>query len=317
MSQPISSPITSSSSPLSISPVDGIAENRRPSMESFSPIVCHSASTQPSATSALFSPPQLTLPREVRYNERRLIEVLDEIHFSGEELMSSFTKGLNAGSARLRQLSFENMEKLREAAEKTQESGFWSLLQKIGECILAAISAVLGITLVGTAGGTAIGAVLIASGILTLSNFALRETGSWDYIAKKLSHDKEQQKKLATYLPVGMGLLAAVLGLGGSAATALWTTLSLTQKALTITQTTLGIYQGYVTAGKGFSEVKALWIQGELIEIETETTRERICFERDSSSMKSLLKILENTQQTAEQVIDLASQAVRKSAIQV
>src|ERR1700722_6672392 len=47
----------------------------------------------------------------------------------------------------------EKLKKKEEAAKKTLSSDIWSLLKKIGVCVLSATSAVLGISLVATAGG--------------------------------------------------------------------------------------------------------------------------------------------------------------------
>ena len=264
----------------------------------------------------LFSPPKLIHPSRTTYSEYGLIQALDELHASGESLITSFTTSLSQGSEKLRKLSSENIEKLKEAAKNTQSSEFWSFLQKIGECILAALTSVLGITLVATGGGAVIGGVMIAAGILTLTNFAMRETGSWDYVAKQLSDDKEKQKNIAFYLPLGMGLLAAVLGVGGSVATALYTTLNVAGQAVTVLQAATGIYHGITTVGHGVTEGQVLWTEADLTKIATETTLTRVKFEKNSSTLRQMMKILETIEQGAEQVISLSTQAIKKSRIQ-
>lgn len=295
---------------------EGLATFKRPSPDVTPRTDVVTTAVASSAAAPLFVPPKLTPPSRVSYSEFSLIHVFDEMHASGKTMLASFTSSISQGSAKLRQLLLENIEKLKEAAKKAQENGFWSMLQKIGECILAAISTILGITLVATGAGAIVGGVLIAAGILTITNFAMRETGSWDWAAKKLSNDKEQQKKLAIYLPLGVGLVAAVLGLGGSIATALWTSLNMAQQALSIGQAALGIYQGFTTVGKGITDAKVLWTQADLIDIEKRTTLERLSFERNSSAMHQMIQVFENAQQSAEQVIDLAAKALKTVAIQ-
>ncbi|MCX6989475.1 MAG: hypothetical protein NTX49_00170 [Chlamydiae bacterium] len=273
------------------------------------------ANFQPLPT-PLFSPPKLKHPSRVTYSECALIHTLDELHASGESLITSFTTSLSLGSEKLKKLSLENIEKLKEAAQNAQSSEFWSFLQKIGECILAAISTVLGITLVATGAGAVIGGVMIAAGILTLTNFAMRETGTWVSVAKLLSDDKETQNNIAFYMPLGVGLVAAVLGIGGSVATALYTALNVAGQAITVLQASAGIYHGVTTVGKGVSEGQVLWTEADLTKIATETTLTRVKFERNSSLMRQTVKILESIQQSAEQVIDLSTQALKKSRIQ-
>ena len=314
-------------------PSDGLATYKRPSVSAPSIDAVTSSNTQPSvqratSTSALttvkpqtirtplFSPPKLTHPSHITYSEYGLIHALDALHTCGESLIKSFTTSLSQGSAKLKTLSLENIEKLKEAAKSAQSSEFWSFLQKIGECILAAITTVLGITLVATGAGAIIGGVMIAAGILTLTNFAMRETGSWDSVAKQLSDDKENQKNIAFYLPLGMGLLAAVLGIGGSVATALYTTLNVAGQAVTVLQAAASIYQGITTVGHGVTEGQVLWTQADLTKIGTETTLTRVRFERNSSTLRQMVKILENTKLSAEQVISLSTEAIKKSRIQ-
>jgi len=264
----------------------------------------------------LFSPPKLTHPSRVTYIEYGLISVLNELHTCGESLITSFTTSLSHGSEKLKKLSLENIEKLKEAAKNTQSSEFWSFLQKIGECILAAITTVLGITLVATGAGAIIGGVMIAAGLLTIANFAMRESGSWVAVSKLLSNDKETQKNIAFYIPLGVGLLAAVLGIAGSVATALYTTLNIAGQAVSVLQAAAGIYNGVTTVGKGVSEGQVLWTEADLTKIATETTLTRVKFESNSSLLRQTIKILENIQQSAEQVISLSTQAIKKSRIQ-
>jgi hypothetical protein len=267
--------------------------------------------------SSVFSKPKITHPSRVPFHEMGLIQAFEDLHATGEKLITTFTKSLQDGKEKLRTLSLENIEKLKEAALRAQESGFWSMLQKIGECILAAISTVLGVSLVASGAGSVIGGVMIASGILTLANFAMRETGSWDFVAKKLSSDQDMQKKLVVVLPMATSLVATVLSLGGSVATSLWTSLSMTQKALAFAQTAMSFYQGFTTAGKGLAEAKALWTQADLALLDMHISIERAVFESKNTLMRHVIKIFEQSKQTAEQVIDLAAQAIKKTKIHV
>lgn len=311
-----------SSAPSTETVHEGQAAFKRPSVQSeaAAPDVVHTAAAS-TASAPLFFPPKLIHPRAIARTENvpcsefSLIRTLNELHETGQSLIGSFTQSIQEGSARLRQLSMDNIQKLKEAAERTKENGFWSFLQKIGECILAAISTVLGISLVATGAGAVVGGVMIAAGILTITNFAMRETGSWDWVAKQLAKDKETQEKLAFYLPLGVGLIAAVLGIGGSVASALWTNLNFAQQALSIAQGAMGIYQGVTSIGKGVTQARVLWTQADLTKIESENSLERIAFERDTNLLRQIVKKLESAQQTAEQIISLAVDSFRKTVI--
>lgn len=293
----------------------GQAVYRRPSMDS-SPTshVVEMSTTR--REMPFISAPMLTPPKKVQFKETDFIHVLDQIHSTGSSLVDSFTKNISEGSRRLRELSRENIDKLKEAAQRAKDSGFWSFLQKIGEFILAAISTVLGISLIASGAAVAVGSVLIASSILSVANFAMKETGAWDSVAKKLASKKEDQQKLSQYLPMAISLISAVLSLGGTAASALWTTMNLTQKALSIAQATMAIYQGAVTAGKGLAEARVLWTEADLAEIQSKTALERIAFEAGSEILQTIQKILRQIQESSEQVIDLAAAAYRNIRIQ-
>jgi len=274
-----------------------------------------SSSKMAAAPSAPFTPPKLVHPSRV-CSEYRLLSELEGMHQTSKSLEASSTTSLEQDGVRAKELFRQQLEKIKEGAERTKENGFWSLLQKIGECLLAALGTVLGITLVATGAGAVVGGVMIAAGILTITNFAMRETGSWDFVAKQLSSEKKRQDDIKFYLPLAISIVSGVLSVGGSIASTIWSGLNVAQQAMTIAYAALGVFQGVTTIGEGVTQARVTWTQGDLKEIETRSSLERLATERDTSILSYILKRIESAQQTAEQIISLATQEFRKTVIQ-
>jgi hypothetical protein len=98
-------------------------------------------------------------------------------------------------------MSMENMDKLKEAAEKTQDKSLelpaagrrvHSLCHqhrlRDHPCFIW--------------GRVNIGGAMIASGMINLVNFVMKNTGSWQYVSKQLTDDRKRREELAncTYL---------------------------------------------------------------------------------------------------------------------
>jgi len=284
--------------------------------------VYHSSAIDTRALSAqtpsvLFAPPNLSGPDKVNFNEIQFITVMNEIQMSGESLIDSFSKSITIGSDKLKKMSIENMEKLKEAAEKTQDKSFWSFLQQVGECILSAISTVLGITLVSSGAGYIIGGAMIASGVINFVIFVMKNTGTWQYLSKQMTDDRKRQQELAQYLPFAASLVGSVLGIASTGAALIWSDLNAAQQGLVIAQAALGLYQGGVTIGRGLNDANATWIESDLTYMQSEKDLQKIKFEEDSHTLNQILKILRASQDAAEQVIDLAAQALRRTVLQV
>jgi hypothetical protein len=275
-----------------------------------------SLSTQAALSSgpSLFSAPSLSSPEGVKFTECGFIETMDQIHDTGNQLLGAFRRTIEQSTHKLKELSLENAKKLKEAAERTQESGVWGMLKKIGSCILAAISIVLGITLTASGAGTLVGAALIASGVISIANFAMTEAGGWDWIAKRIANDNEDLRhKIAFWVPTVVGCIAAVVGVAGSVGSLAWGGLNLAQKAILIVQTAFGLYDGVTTIGKGVSDARLIWTQADLQEIHLKTAIERFLVEDVSTWIKTFIQELYQAQEKAEQIIQLCIQANQKA----
>ena len=280
-----------------------------------SPVSALKETVQPTP-SPLFAAPKLKAPDKVNFHETKLLTTIDDIYGTGQRLTDALNNNIRQATAKLKDLTIEKMHMLEAAAKKTQSSEFWGILRKVGECILAAFTAIMGMTLVST-GPVALGAVMIASGILSVVNFTMRESGAWDSVAKKLAKDVGQEEILSRYLPLGVSLVTAVLSIGGGAATTLWTAASMTQKAFAIAQASLGIYNGATGAGKAIVDAKIAWSQAELTAKESEITQNRIRVDMKHSQMAHTLKIIEQIQQAAESVVELYAQAIKRTTLHI
>ena len=149
--------------------------------------------------------PVLTHPNDLpppRSSVYRLLAETENSRCLGNEILETLSLRVSQIKEKINEITTELTKKLKEAAERAQESVFWSLLKKVATCLLSAVSIVLGISLVASGGGALVGGAMIASGILSLANFALSESGLWDTIAQQLSRGNEDLKrKLQIILP--------------------------------------------------------------------------------------------------------------------
>jgi hypothetical protein len=256
-----------------------------------------------------------------RANQRsdlRLLATTATSQDLGSEILDSLALRLQDVKGKIKQVSAEMIQKLKEAAARARDSGFWSILKKIATCLLSAVSIVFGVALVASGGGALIGGAMIASGILSLANFALSELGTWDWIANQLSHGNEDlRKKLLMILPGAVGLIAGGIGLVGSVNGIVTGALNLAEKALFVAQAALAIFDGVTTFGKGISDARLLWTKADLMEIKAALTAAQEIFtstiDEIKSSMSDFNAMLAKTKKAIEMItqsnIALARQA--------
>ncbi|MGC2596403.1 MAG: hypothetical protein WA347_08995 [Rhabdochlamydiaceae bacterium] len=213
-------------------------------------------------------------------SEYRLLAATEESRNLGDTIIDTLGVRLQNIKLKIREISADNIQKLKENAKRASESGFWSILRKIATSLLAAMSLVFGIALVASGGGALIGGAMIASGILSLANFAMSETGAWDWVVKQLSGDNEERRKmLAMALPGAVGIIAGGIGLVGSVQGIVSGALQFTEKAIYVAQSALAIFEGITIFGKGQADARLIWSKAELSEIEADLTVERTNFD--------------------------------------
>jgi hypothetical protein len=237
--------------------------------------------------SSLQMPPVLEPPK--RYGMKQRIEQLIELENIGGRLNDTSSSMLDEKHLELNRLSKEQAEKLAEKAKQTQKAGVWELLKKIGSCILAAVSFVLGVSLIATGGGTIIGGLLIASGVLSIVNLVMTETDAWDWVAKKLAGENEElKKKLAAILPTAVGVVTAIMGIAGTAATLAWSSIDWAKKIIVIAQGASSLVQGVTSIGKGVSEAKVYWTDAEITELKKQIKAIQFSLDRLMNQMQKV-----------------------------
>lgn len=250
-------------------------------------------------------------------SDRYMLNTLIETQGIGNTLLDTLSLRLGNVKQQIQTLATENLAKLKEAAERAKASDFWSILKKIATALLSAASIVLGIALVAGGGTALIGGAMIASGILSLANFAMTESQSWDWVAKQLSNDNEEwRKKLLLLLPLGFGVLAGGIGLVGSIHSLATGAIPFAEKAIYIAQTALSLFDAGTTFGKGQADARLLWAKADLSWIESQLTGARHNFDgtmrQIESSMSDFKAIKTKTRQAVKTItrsnIDLVRQ---------
>jgi hypothetical protein len=240
----------------------------------------------------------------------RLLAATDESRSLGNEILDTLGRRLQNVKLKIREISADNIQKLKEAAQRAADSSFWSILKKIATCLVSAVSIVFGISLVATGGGALIGGTMIASGILSLSNFAMSETGAWNWVSKQLSNDNEErQKMLAWVLPSAVGIIAGGIGLVGSVQGVVSGALHFAEKAVYIAQTALAIFDGVTTIGKGYADARSIWAQSDVSKIQADLTVERTHFDNVMREIEGSMNDFRAVKAKTKKIVQTLSQS--------
>ncbi|MBS0653725.1 MAG: hypothetical protein JSR39_09430 [Verrucomicrobia bacterium] len=240
-------------------------------------------------------------------SELRFLAAMESFRSFGDEVLLTLGVRLEAFRLQLQDISADNLQKLKEAAENAKASDFWSLLKKVANSLLSALSIVIGVSLVSTGAGSLVGGAMIASGIFSIANMLMSESGTWDWVAKKLANeDEDRRKMLAMLLPTATGLLAGIIGLGGSAGAFAWSGIEFAEKAVMIAQATLAIFDGATTIGKGYADANLIWSQADLTKVKSQMTVERQLIDNTTKSIEGVLDGLNAAHDKANLFVKMA-----------
>ena len=255
------------------------------------------------------SRPKLTTPQHLPMSDLRLLSVTETTRELGGEIIDALSTRLQGIKERIREISQETMTTLREAALRAKESGFWSVLKKIATALISAVSIIFGIS-IASSGSALIGGAMIASGVLSLANFAISELRGWDWIAEQLAHKNEERKKQLMFaLPIAVGILAGGIGLIGSVHGIATGAINFAGKAQLIIQSLLGLFDGMTTLGKGAADARLLWTQADLKELQGDLFIERESFNTTLDEIRASLGDFKDISKKTQTVVDMITQS--------
>lgn len=282
--------------------------------ENAAPVISDSIAAAPEASIETWTPerPELAPAEYINcfYSPLRLIAVTDQSRELGGNILETLSVRLANVKDKVREISAENIKKLKEAAERANASTFWSTLQKIATCLLSALSVIFGVTLLASGGGALIGGAMIASGVLSLANFALSELGTWDWVAEQLANGNEERKRqIATILPAAIGIVAGGIGLVGSVHGVATGALQFAEKAVAVAQTALTLFSAATDFGKGCADARLLWTQADLMKIQADLTVKQENFDLLADEIKFSMKEFQGVKTKAKKAIEMITQS--------
>lgn len=258
------------------------------------------------------SKPELPMPMDVP--EWKLLEVMERLYGTGTEMMETQFETLDHLHERLREISTENIAKMKEAAEHAQTSGFWGMLKDIASYVLSAISTVFGISLVATGAGAIVGGALIAAGILSIANLAFSQSGVWDWVADKLAgENKELKRLLKVLLPAAVGMVCAAISTLGTAGALLFAQMDLAQKISLVLNSIANLMTGVSTIGRGASEYNRLNTESLLNAIRGKLFSNEHLIEDESSDLQEWMKTMTSATKEAAAMIRKSTYAFKLS----
>lgn len=248
----------------------------------------------------------------------RTLHNLEKLHAIGSNMQTRQITDIDKLQSEVQDLNKQNAEKIRESAIRAQGSGFWSYLQTIGTYIITAFNTIFGCSLYSS-GNTTAGALLIGAGVLSLANEAMTHWGAWDWLAEQLAGDNEELARfLSLALPGACALIAAGLTFGGlSEALGAWNNLDSAEQLLLIMQVALSLGKGVTTVGKGISDYRVQQSKIDLTNIECALTLNEKELEMLTFEMEKIMKMVSNSTECAQKIIQLAIYSNHTATAQV
>src|SRR5580698_2570027 len=127
-------------------PSQALEQERTSTADRVVPAVKDAIADQPLERPLLTPPEDLPLSHHAS-SDYRLLAVTEETRQLGKEILKSLSSRLGYIKDKISEVSAENIQKLKEAAERANTSNFWSILKKIATSLLSAISIVFGVTM--------------------------------------------------------------------------------------------------------------------------------------------------------------------------
>lgn len=240
----------------------------------------------------------------------RFFTALLKMESTADAVLKVKMQELEDVQAQFKALSAERLKKGTEALDQKHIAESWSLLHKAWTTILSAVSTVLGLSVMATPGGMLVGGAMVSSGVLSISNLAARETGTWDWVAKKLAADNQDaQKRLAEWLPAAIDISSSVIGLLGTSSAILEQTINFSAGTVRAAKTAGYFGEAFTSVAKGSYESEARGIQADLIELSGRVDVNQHDLERIS---KRIENFCEQLGQAHSQASQLVKQAIKK-----
>lgn len=257
--------------------------------------------------------PVLSPPASIQYGVINTILRLDN---SGKSLTKLGLDLMDTTCEKIEKLRVDRAQALAESAKAYENSGIWGTLQKAAASISAAFSAFFGFTLISTGAATVAGGILIANGVLNVTNLAFTEAGVWDRVAKTLARDNEEKERMKKWLPAAIGSVTGVVGLAGSAGAVYWAGLNAAQQLTMIGNSALSIAEGTATIGKGVNQSKIEWKKAELSQLSKEMWVCHQDIKKSTGGMERFFQMSSRATESAMKIISMSISTARRTLIQ-
>lgn len=141
------------------------------------------------------------------------------------------------------------LDGLKLAIEQEQSAAQWGIASKVFSWIGSMVGIIAGIALIETGVGAVAGAMLVAGGLIQITNQILELTGGWKKIAELLPGDDPDKKRaVISWMQIGIAVLCLIL----SAAGVIWGGYSNLSEAM---QTAMAVFGGIAAMGHGVTTI--------------------------------------------------------------
>lgn len=237
----------------------------------------------------------------------RLTKFVCELERTLQSMIETLSDRLSTISNESAEQSRAYQKELKENEEKIKSGLVWSALKKIWSAFFSAITILFGASNV-IAGNLFVGAALISSGILSITNLLCSEMGVWDEVAKKLAQEDEARKKQILFsISITLSILSAGLALFGGVYDLTQSKEFLSNQFLFALLASCSILSGIVDIGQGVTQMRTLDAQAGLLKIQT-------LLEITNIQSKMCSEVLSNFFASTQQIFERISRIMQMNA---
>lgn len=192
----------------------------------------------------ILSPPSMT---SIIFDAHKMLSSMQH------KKMQDCKKEMDALEEKRSKLREEKLEQWKKHRDKTTAMTHWSTAMSIFSWITCCLEIFSGIALIAM-GNVVGGSLLLAGGLIQLTNHIMMQTGGWEKVTEHLpGDDPEEKRKIVSWMQIGTAIFSMMLAGAGGTIVGMPGLSPAMKAASSLAISGLAIGQGVTTIGQGIS----------------------------------------------------------------
>ncbi|MEZ5314849.1 MAG: type III secretion system translocon subunit SctE [Chlamydiales bacterium] len=174
--------------------------------------------------------------------------------FSNNASSFSYKKEIESLDMETTRAHQKRLDEIKEALEKEKSTENWGIAVKIFSWITSLIGIIAGVTMIATGIGAVAGGMIVAGGLIQITNQILTITDGWKKISQILpGNDPDKKRAIISWMQIGIAVLCLILSGVGIAGGGYSHFSEATQTAMALFGGVISMGYGAVTIGEGIT----------------------------------------------------------------